>query len=184
MMLSFYPRIIEQQVWAYAEKAVDYCVEHRIEVFKKLSRAIKELKKEYDSEVAKDLKLEFRQKIERQAELWKNACVSDFTQMQYTVLNTLLKAYNEVQDFIITAYIARKLISIRRQHDAEMDEVLEKKLGFYSQTIEMPTISKLYILLDGFLPDKEEIKKVDNDFIVQTGMKVIKNKLSLIEWGD
>lgn len=184
MRLSFYPRIIEATVWKYVDKVIDYCVQNRVDVFKKLTRAAREFRKEYDNEVAKDLKFEFRQKIQHQADLWQKACTTDFIQMQYTVSNVLLRAYKQVPDFIINAYLARKLIELRRSHDAEMNSLLEQKLGYHSPSLEMKPITKLYNLLEGWLPEMDEIKKVDKDLNITIGMKVLKNKLSLIEWGD
>lgn len=184
MRISFYPRIIEATVWKYVDKVIDYCVQNRIDVFKKLTRAAREFRKEYDDEVAKDLKFEFRQKIQHQANLWQKACTTDFIKMQYTVSNVLLRAYKQVPDFIVNAYLARKLIELRRTHDAEMSLLLEHKLGYPSPSLEMNPITKLYNLLEGWLPEMDEIKKVDKDLNITIGMKVLKNKLSLIEWGD
>jgi hypothetical protein len=104
--------------------------------------------------------------------------------MQYTVSNVLLRAYKQVPEFIINAYLARKLIELRRSHDAEMNSLLEQKLGYPSPSLEMKPITKLYNLLEGWLPEMDEIKKVDSDLNITIGMKVLKNKLSLIEWGD
>ena len=184
MRLSFYPRIIEATVWKYVDKVIDYCVQNRIDVFKKLTRAAREFRKEYDDDVAKDLKFEFRQKIQHQADLWQKSCTTDFIQMQYTVSNVLLRVYENVPEFIVNAYLARKLIELRRLHDAEMSSLLENKLGYPSPSLEMNPITKLYNLLEGWLPEMDEIKKVDNDLNITIGMKVLKNKLSLIEWGD
>ena len=184
MRITFYPRIIDSIVWKYVDKVIDYCVQNRVEVFKKLTRAAREFRKEYDSQVAKDLKLEYRNKIQRQAELWHKSCAVNFLQMQYTVSNVLLRIYEKVPDFIVNAYLARKLIELRRLHDSEMSSILEKKLGYPSPSLEMKPITKLYNLLEGWLPEMDEIKKVDNDLNIMIGMKVLKNKLSLIEWGD
>lgn len=184
MRLSFYPRIIEATVWKYVDKVIYYCVQNRVDVFKKLTRTAREFKKEYDAEVAKDLKLEFQKKIQRQADLWQKACEVNFLQMQYTASNVLLRSYEKVPEFIVNAYIARKLIELRRLHDDEMSLLLEKKLGYPSPSLEMKQITKLYNLLEGWLPEMDEIKKVDKDLNITIGMKVLKNKLSLIEWGD
>ena len=184
MRLSFYPRIIEATVWKYVDKVIDYCVQNRVEVFKKLTRTAREFRKEYDVQVAKDLKSEHINKIQRQADLWQKACEVNFLQMQYTVSNVLLRIYDNVPEFIVNAYLARKLIELRRSHDSEMNLLLEKKLGYHSPSLEMKPITKLYNLLEGWLPEMDEIKKVDNDLNIMIGMKVLKNKLSLIEWGD
>lgn len=184
MRITFYPRIIDLTVWSYVDKVIDYCVQNRVEVFKKLTRTVREFRKEYDSQVAKDLKLEYRNRIQRQAELWQKSCEITFLQMQYTASNVLLRIYDNVPDFIVNAYLARKLIELRRLHDAEMSSILENKLGYPSPSLEMKPITKLYNLLEGWLPGMDEIKKVDNDLNIMIGMKVLKNKLSLIEWGD
>lgn len=184
MRITFYPRIIDLTAWKYVDKVIDYCVQNRVEVFKKLTRTAREFRKEYDAQVAKDLKSEHRNKIQRQAYLWQKACEVNFLQMQYTVSNVLLRIYDNVPEFIVNAYLARKLIELRRLHDAEMSSLLEKKLGYPSPSLEMKPITKLYNLLEGWLPEMDEIKKVDKDLNITIGMKVLKNKLSLIEWGD
>lgn len=144
MMIAFVPLIISHIAWRYAEKAMNYCRDRRIDEFKKPSREIHKLREEYLSDLSKDLDRKHLEEIFNETDRFLEEVSRDFTILYFSVNGEIKKLYPNIghDEMRSNAYISVAMIQFLKAHNRRMDELIAEKMQ-RSASIENPIMRKL-----------------------------------------
>lgn len=180
VQIAFVPLIISKIAWWYAEKAMQYCVDKRISVTKKLSRAIKEMRARYVDELRKDLDLRHINNIERQALQFLEENQSHFFIFELQVSQALKTEYPTMSDEMLRkdALCGIMMIEFLKRHNGMMDKTIAAKMG-QSTSITSPHMVALETLLDAYMPEGFKIK---NTRQIDLCLNVLENRVRAIDF--
>lgn len=155
MMIAFVPLVIAHLAWVFSDKVLEYCKEHHIQETLKLSRAVKHIRKEYLSEIKKDLDTAHVCHIEQQAEQFLQLYANDFAILWWCVNGQYKKQYpadplkGMKTDAFISVLMCRFLVS----HNKRMNRVITAKMDC-DNTLSNPYIDKLETCMDAYCGDQ------------------------------
>lgn len=180
MQIAFVPLIISKIAWWYAEKAMQYCVDNRISVTKKLSRAIKEMRIRYVDELKKDLDLRHINHVERQALQFIEECKKDFLIFELQVSQAIKTEYPTMPDEMLRkdALCGIMMVEFLKRHNGMMDKIIAAKMG-QSTSITSPHMVALETLLDAYMPEGFKIK---NTRQIDLCLNVLENRVRAIDF--
>lgn len=180
MQIAFVPLIISKIAWWYAEKAIQYCVDNRISVTKKLSRAIKEMRVRYVDELRKDLDLRHINHVERQALMFIEENQKDFLIFELQVSQAIKTEYPTMPDEMLRkdALCGIMMVEFLKRHNGMMDEIIAAKMG-QSTSITSPHMIALETLLDAYMPEGFKIK---NTRQIDLCLNVLENRVRAIDF--
>lgn len=179
MMIAFMPLVIFGIAWHYADNVMKRCAEMHIKETKLLTRAVKEIRKEYTEQLKLDLNFEHINRIERQIKQFMGIHVNDFTQLWYSVKNEYMRIFPDdpLLDMRTDAYVTILMCRFLVEHNKRMDKIISAKLG-QSASIQNPLIGKLVSCMDAYCGD-EVIKDNMN---IELSLKVLQNRIDEIEF--
>ena len=175
--IAFVPLIINHMAWNYVMKAVRISVDNRIDILKKVTRAVRKLRQDYADELAKDLDLRHQEHIESEAERFMGEFGRDFTILYFSVNQEFKRKmptfpYGEMRTYSI---IAMLMIRLADEHNRSMDTLIRSRLGHAANSIRMPVMDALYSCMDAYAG---EVGRFDfNDRDIRLATKIIYNKL-------
>lgn len=181
MQIAFVPLVIIHCAWFYADRVLQQAAAQRIEVTKKLGRAVKKLKEEYEQEQAKDLDLKHRRQIEEQGDKFLQTFARDFVTMQFTLRNELLKVYPDDPyiDMRADAFIAMLLCDYCKKQQEECDQLIAQRTGQpKTPTILNPKIDALRTCMDAYTGTVE----IDLKGNVELCVRILSNNLKKINF--
>ena len=152
MCIAFAPLVISQIAWIYTSKVLDYAAKHRIQVLKKLCRAVKHIRDEYIAMLRKDLDASHIAQVEREAQRIHDCCQKDFFIMWLNANTELKNMYRNDPDVDMKtdAYMAVLMIRVLKEHNAKMDDLIRQRMGQCKNTIMNPWMVKLRDCMDAF----------------------------------
>ena len=152
MNIAFVPLIISYIAWAYADKVIAYCADHKISDTKKLSRVIKEVKQKYKYDLEKDLDHRHMKALDNETERFMGELSSEFAILWFSVNNEIKRVYPSLlyDEMRTDAMISMMMIKFLRQHNAKMDELVKRKMHVGSCSIENPYMDALFSAMDAY----------------------------------
>ena len=182
MQIAFTPHVIIDTIWYFVDKVQTYCIEHRISEFKKLSRAINELRERYRQEMCKDLSQKHLDQIHEKSVHWRELNNYHMQIMFFAMGNTLLREYKS-QDYLDCmnwAYCAMKLCQLGKSYNDEINQMIRERLGDTKDASPHWILDKLYAIMNAYLP---EGFKVD-DTQIDMCMRVFRNNLKQLKYSE
>lgn len=180
MQIAFVPNIIIHCAWSYADRVMKYCADHRISEVKKLGRAVKELRKAYDYELAKDLDIHHRKQIQEIGDIFMEETAFHFTTLEFSIRNELLKTNSQDRyiDMHVNAIAAMFICDYYEQQAKDMDNLIASRMGKQPNTITNPKVDALRTCMDAYRGEAG-IKDINN---VEIGMRVFANDLKKVKF--
>ena len=180
MCIALAPLVIAHMAWMYTFKVLDYCREHRIQVLKKLGRAVQHIRSEYMAMLRKDLDTEHIARIEREAERVHQECQTDFFIMWLNAKTQIINVYRDDPDATMKtdAFMAVLLIRILKEHNERMDAMIRERLGRCTNTIMNPWMVKLRDCMDAYTGGEE----LTIDTQIQLCTQIVHKNIAKIEW--
>ena len=182
MQIAFTPHVIIDTIWYFVDKVQTYCIEHRVSEFKKLSRAINELRERYRQEMCKDLSQKHLDQIHEKSVHWRELNNYHMQIMFFAMGNTLLREYKS-QDYLDCmnwAYCAMKLCKLGKSYNDEINKMIRERLGDTKDAPPHWILDKLYAIMNAYLP---EGFKVD-DTQIDMCMRVFRNNLKQLKYSE
>lgn len=182
MQIAFTPHVIIDTIWYFVDKVQTYCIEHRISEFKKLSRAINELRERYRQEMCKDLSQKHLDQIHEKSVHWRELNNYHMQIMFFAMGNTLLREYKsrDYLDCMNWAYCAMKLCKLGKSYNDEINKMIRERLGDTKDAPPHWILDKLYAIMNAYLP---EGFKVD-DTQIDMCMRVFRNNLKQLKYSE
>lgn len=180
MMIAFVPLVISKIAWWYAEKAMKFCADNRIQEVKKLARAIKEIRQRYINDLRKDLDLAHINNVETQAMQFIEEYKRDFQIMQIQVNQAIKREYPDIEyiEMRTDAVCGITMIQFLKKHNRDMDKVIAQKMGA-SKSITNPCMVSLETLLDAYLPTGFKIQDTRQ---IDLCVRVLANRVREIDF--
>ena len=180
MMIAFVPLVISKIAWWYAEKAMKFCADNRIQEVKKLARAIKEIRQKYIDDLRKDLDLAHINNVETQAVQFIEEYKRDFQIMQIQVNQAIKREYPDIEyiEMRTDAVCGITMIQFLKKHNRDMDKIIAQKMGA-SKSITNPCMVSLETLLDAYLPTGFKIQDTRQ---IDLCVRVLANRVREIDF--
>lgn len=181
MMIAFAPLVISHVAWHYTEIVLQECAEKKIQATKPLSRAVKEMRQLYVSELRKDLNASHVNHIEEQCNEFINECAYDFTILWWSVNQAIKSRYPDCGyiELRTNAYCAIIAIRVLREHVSDMNKFMASRVPNAQQLPIHPHMNGLEILLDAYMSDFT----IDETESIMLCRKIFKKNIGKIEWG-
>lgn len=179
MMIAFVPLVIAHLAWVYSDKVLEYCKGHRIQETLKLSRAVRHIRKEYLSEIKKDLNTAHICHIERQAEQFLQLYANDFAILWWCVNGQYKKQYpaDPLKEMKTDAFISVLMCRFLVSHNKRMNKVITAKMDC-DNTLSNPYINKLETCMDAYCGDQV----IECDANINACLKILEKNINAIEF--
>lgn len=180
--LAFVPLIFNHIAWVYAMKALQMSVEYRVGLLKKITRKVRELKLDYEREVAKDLDSQHQRLIEVETERFISEYQKDFTILYFSVNREFKKEmptypYDDLRTYAIISMLMIRFVD---EHNKRMDGLIASRLGSFKESIRMPIMDALHSCMEAFAGDLGKFDYSNPD--IRLAMKVIGVDVQKIEF--
>lgn len=131
MQIVFFPMVLSELSWHFASRVLDIAVERRISSTKRLSRKVRELRRDYECLCKKDMKEATFEHMVDSTYRFMDEFNKDFTLLYYTSSNELQHQRNDVTDIDMRSYAYMSLVMIDtlRKHNSNTDVMISKRLG-------------------------------------------------------
>lgn len=180
--ICFIPLIIETLIWHYADECQQYGREHRLDVLKKLSRAVTHIRQEYNTFVGQSLDNAHKEQVRTETERFITECGNDFTIMYFTMRREYMKIQPEsdIADLAAKAIIGMLLVRFLDAWNKKIDGLISERMGKVTGSIRTPTMDKLYACFDAYAGHIEgfDWKNPDISFC----MTILNRKINMIEF--
>ncbi len=180
--IAFVPLIFNHIAWIYAMKAVQGSVDNRIEILKKVTRAVRMLRKNYEQEVSKDLDFQHQKHLESETERFISSFQKDFIILYFSVNRELMKKCPDYpyEELRTNAIVSMLMIRHVDKHNKRMDKLVASRLGKSKDSIRMPIMDALYSCMDAFAGKIDDFDFSNHD--IQLSMDIIENDIKKIEF--
>ena len=182
MDIAFVPLVIETLIWHYADLCVEYCAENRISETLKLTRAVKQLKKNRENTILKDLSARNLAQVKSETQRFVQSCGNDFTILHFTVNREYIRHYPDMAYEKLVTYALTGMVLIRflDHYNAKVFRMVKERLGKENRVDREPSINALYLSFSGFAGNVEKFNFKENQ--IALCMKILEIKLSQIEF--
>lgn len=180
MKISYVPLVLQVVAWNYAFKARQIAVDNRIPQTIKLSRAIKQIHKQWYDYIERDLSKQHIQQIEQAANEWEQDTGNDqmilWLQVQQAYLTQRPNAgYRDIRVYASCALLlAEFVVDYQKKIDVMVSERLQRPL----EPINWPYLNGMVELMRGFIQD-ETIEHTPN---IDMCMRILANRVGRIKW--
>lgn len=180
--IAFVPLIFNHIAWVYAMKAVQKCVDYRIEILKKVTRGVRKVRQDYEREVSKDLDFKHQKHVEEETERFMSEYQHDFTILYFSVIREIDKKMPDYphQDMRALAIISMLMIKFVDEHNKRMDALIASKLGKSRPCVRMQEMDALYACMDAYASVSDDFDYNFADIV--SSMKIIQYKLNQTEF--
>lgn len=182
MKIVFVPLVFNHIAWIYALRAKQDASTEKIDLLKKASREVTKLRKNYITEISKDLNWKHQLKIEEETERFMKEFSRDFTILWFSVLGEVNKNIPDYpyENLRCNAIISMLMIKFVDEHNKNMDKMLKERIGKVQDSIRMPIMDELYSYMNVYAG---EIGKFDyNNTNIKMSMKIIGLAIDKIEF--
>lgn len=131
MEIAFFPLVITEMAWHFTDKVLELAAADKISDTKKLSRAVKELRKKYVSDCLIDLDRSHFSHMVAETDKFIRECSRDFTLLYYSANNELKRTSFNLRylDLRTWAYVSLAMIDALIEHNRRMDAVIAERIG-------------------------------------------------------
>ena len=159
MMIAFVPLMLADMAWHYADKVMKYCADHKISIVKKLGRAIKQVKTDYETSLNQDLDWKHIDNVRAKSTMFMEENKRNFTILWFTVNSALKREHPDMEysDMRTDACLCIYMIDFLYNHNKRMDDIIASKMGA-ANSIMHPDMLRLKTLVDAYLPENFAIK--------------------------
>lgn len=183
MQIAFFPLVITELAWLHAFKVLDLAARDKISETRKLSRAVREVRKKYVSDCGKDLDSAHMRHIEESTAQFHGKCATDFTLLYYSANNELKRTsydlpYLEMRTY---AYMSLAMLDALVEHNRKMNRLIASRLGLGSSLVveKLPgTTLALRECMEAYM-SPARYEKISH---IQNSISVILNKISQCEF--
>lgn len=177
IQIAFVPLIFNHIAWVYAMKAVQKSVDYRIELLKKITRAVRMLRKEYEQEVSKDLDYRHQKHLESETERFMDEFQRDFTILYFSVNQEFKREmpnypYDDLRTYAIMSMLMIRFVD---EHNKRMDKLIVSRLGKSKDSVRMPIMDALHDCMDAFAGEVGKFDYSNKDVVM--AMRVIANDI-------
>ncbi len=171
---ALFPLIITEMAWAYTDKVLAYCAEHKMSQTVKLSRTVKRIRQEYLSELEKDLKRKHIDQIVSESNRFLQECSQTLTLLWFQIDQCIKNQWTHTVDLpmVIDAQIALLMLDLLDKNEQRIKKLFLERLGKYGY-VANPKTEALRMCLKAY--NKYEVVYSDH---VRNCVKVIENKLN------
>lgn len=182
MRIAFVPLIFNHIAWIYAMKAAQKSADYRVDMLKKTTRRVRELRLEYEREVEKELGRDLRRLVEEQTERFMAEFQRDFTILYFTVNQEFKKKmptwpYDDLRTYAI---ISMLVIRFADDYNRRMDKFVASRVGQVKSRVRMPIMDALHTCMDAYAGEVGRFNYGDAN--VKMAMNVIANDVNKIEF--
>lgn len=183
MRVSFVPLIIGRMAWNYAYKALALAAKYRVDILKKISRAIKAVDEKYRDSLRSELDFAHYNKINEQSDMCMAEMNRDLLILYFSVNNEFKRVapgypYDDMRSYAI---ISMLLIDQLIRYNRKVDDFLSQKLGRKVRSTLLPDhVEALRTGMKAFSGVDGKFNYQDKD--VTLGMKVIENRINQIHF--
>lgn len=183
MQIAFFPLVITELAWIFTDKVIEMSVAEKIQETKKLSRAVKELRKSYVEYCRKDLDWKHFKHVEDESKQFVGECNKDFTLLYFSVNNEIKKQNPNILHIEMRtyAYMALSMIDALREHNIKMDKLISERAGKDSRIISSVLPKHTMALIDCLKAYMLPIQYARIDH-VRNSISIILNKISKCEY--
>lgn len=180
--ICFIPLIIENMIWHYADECQQYGRDHRIDVLKKLSRAVTHIRQEYDTTIRQSLDDAHQGQIKAETERFVAMCGNDFVIMYHTMWREYRKIQPEsdIAELASKAIIGMLLVKFLDAWNKHLDGLIAERFGEVKGSIRTPTMDKLYACFDAYAGHIEGFNWKSPD--IGRCMTILHHKINKIEF--
>lgn len=180
--VAFFPCVIAHIVWKCVDEVLAEAAKFKVSLLVPISRAIKELRKEYKSDILGELDYNHRMRIETQTDKFMEVYGRDFALLYFSVNGEFKKKlpaypYDTMRS---KAIIAMMFIELLDEHNRRMDDLIADKIGKCKNSIRMPMMAKLHHYLDAIAGEAGKFDFANEN--VRNGIKVMYNRLLQTEF--
>lgn len=152
LRMAYVPLVVTESIWEYVDKVTAYCASHRIDVVKKLTRAVKMMKKDYYAWLHTTIDSDHIKRANACAQQFKKDFLRDMFIMWFTINGELKKKHPDSpdQDMRTDALCAMLLVRVVKKFCADVDDEIKARMGIAVSTIN-PKIKNLDTIMDGYV---------------------------------
>lgn len=179
MEIAFVPLIITEVAWYYAERTMSKAAYHKVSETVRLSRTVKNLHKEYEEMVAKDLDFAHRSHYKAQSKQFIEICQNDLTLLWFSVNQMLKNDWYHLRylDMRTDAYCGVVMCELLFQHNKRIAKMVGERTGNFNE-YNNPKIEALKDCLESYVSPAE----LSITGHVKTSLDIMKKNLKCIEF--
>lgn len=180
MQVAFTPLVIHEIILTYADKARLYAIEKGMDKFKKTSRELQQIRKEYIQEIRKDLDGAHVKKITDNTNVFMEECARDLQIMFFSVNAEIKRQYYDKGDDELYTYICMALLFVKfmYRYVDKMNMLVYKKCKKEDNAEINPYICKLARVLEDYVKGI----RVEESGHVKTCFKIFERNLDSIKY--
>lgn len=180
MQVAFTPLVIHEIIFIYAEKARTYAITNGMDKFKKTSRELQQIRKDYIKEIRKDLDGAHVKKITDNTNVFMEECARDLQIMFFSVNAEIKKRYYDKGDDELYTYICIALLFVRfmYRYVDKMNLLVYKKCKKEDNAEINPYICKLARTLEDYVQNV----RVQENGNVKTCFQIFEKNLDSIKY--
>ena len=174
--MAYTPYLYAELAWHYAHKAINLCVDRKIDGMKKVTRTVRGLRADFLSELRKKMPQPVIACAQDKVKQAIEDNYMDFFKMEMTVQNELnfqhLRTAND--DIKTYAYISMLCYEAQRRVDIANARLIEKRLGGIADVVESYKYMKeLYDCMKAYVGDC----KVKNTYNITNAIKIMEKNI-------
>lgn len=175
----FVPIVLTHIAWTYADKVLQYCVQHRLKQTVELSRSTKLLRKGYNDKLLSGYTLSDKRMFEQCADNFATLYARDFLILWFSVNARYKQLYPDepLTDMKTDAYICILMCRYVREHDAKMQAIVNAK-GIHIEHELLPLSDALAYCMKFFCGDQI----ITDDENIKTSMRIIRRRMDESEY--
>lgn len=182
MRITIVPLMLSYAAWHYADLTLSLGVAYKVSFLKKLTRAVRELRKTFDYEVSKDLNPHHVHVMERETEKFMNTFGHDFTILYFSVNSEFKREHPDYpyDDMRTYAIMSMLMIELQDRQNRSSDKLITGRIGRRTPTRRMREIDALHDLMRGYAGIESGFDMRERNIV--TALNVIWNRINEISF--
>lgn len=169
--ITYVPYVIAEVAWDYADTILDLAVIMRLSETKKLCRAIKETRKDYDRDRYKIINNKWRESETENMIMFQETLSDFFNTVYKTYREKLMQKYSDLEEnslmLIASVYVCRTVLKGLHRYTDAQEKIVSAILGYEIASLfpkQLTTLNKLVIEFAGDSPIDEDEDGVQTRF--------------------
>lgn len=169
--ITYVPYVIAEVAWDYADTILDIAAYMKLSSTKKLCRAIKDLRREYDRTRYKIINDDWRKSETENMIMFQETLSDFFSKVYVTYRDTLKQTYTDLEEnsliLVASVYECRTVLQGLSMYAAAQEKIVSSILGYQIASIlpeELRKLNTLIIEFAGDCPMPDSITEVQIKF--------------------
>lgn len=169
--IMYVPFVIAEIAWDYADTILDLAAMMRLHETKKLCRAIKETRKDYDRDRYKIINNKWRESETENMIMFQETLSEFFSKVYKTYREKLMQKYSDLEEnslmLIASVYVCRTVLKGLHRYTDAQEKIVSAILGYEIASLfpkQLTTLNKLVIEFAGDSPIDEDEDGVQTRF--------------------